>query len=84
MVESYVRSNGINAFYESLALRKACCFMRKVEPLQRALSNKKAWITGMRAEQSATRVDLPDTGLGLLDAPSDQRPELGMDRRLDR
>lgn len=59
IVESYVRSNGINAFYESIELRKACCFMRKVEPLQRALTNKKAWITGMRAEQSTTRADLP-------------------------
>jgi phosphoadenosine phosphosulfate reductase len=58
-VENYVRSNGINAFYESIELRKACCFMRKVEPLQRALKGKKAWITGMRAEQSTTRVDLP-------------------------
>jgi len=58
-VEAYVRSNGINAFYESIELRKACCFMRKVEPLQRALQGKKAWITGMRAEQSATRANLP-------------------------
>jgi phosphoadenosine phosphosulfate reductase len=58
-VETYVRSNGINAFYESIELRKACCFMRKVEPLQRALKGKKAWVTGMRAEQSSTRVDLP-------------------------
>ncbi|MGZ8258056.1 MAG: phosphoadenylyl-sulfate reductase [Methylotenera sp.] len=58
-VETYVRTNGINAFYESIELRKACCFMRKVEPLQRALKGKKAWITGMRAEQSTTRVDLP-------------------------
>ena len=43
--------------------------MRKVEPLQRALKNKKAWVTGMRAEQSATRVNLPtrefDSGNGL-------------------
>ena len=58
-VETYVNSNGINAFYESIDLRKACCFMRKVEPLQRALQGKKAWVTGMRAEQSATRVNLP-------------------------
>jgi phosphoadenosine phosphosulfate reductase len=68
-VQSYVRSNGINAFYESIELRKACCFMRKVEPLKRALLGKKAWITGMRAEQSTTRVDLPlrefDAGNGL-------------------
>jgi len=58
-VQHYVRTNGINAFYASIDLRKACCFMRKVEPLQRALQGKKAWITGMRAEQSTTRVDLP-------------------------
>jgi len=58
-VEFYVRKNGINAFYESIDLRKSCCAMRKVEPLQRALKDKSAWITGMRAEQSATRADLP-------------------------
>ncbi len=58
-VEAYVRNNGINAFYESVDLRKACCHMRKVEPLQRALKGKKAWVTGMRAQQSATRVALP-------------------------
>ena len=58
-VESYVRTNGINAFYESIDLRKACCHMRKVEPLQRALKGKKAWVTGMRAQQSTTRTGLP-------------------------
>ena len=47
-VENYVRTNGINAFYESIDLRKACCHMRKVEPLSRALKGKKAWVTGMR------------------------------------
>lgn len=68
-VETYVRTHGINAFYDSVELRKACCFMRKVEPLRRALAGKKAWITGMRAAQSATRTDLPlrefDEGNGL-------------------
>lgn len=58
-VESYVRQHGMNAFYESVELRKACCHARKVEPLQRALLGKKAWITGMRAEQSETRAELP-------------------------
>lgn len=58
-VEHYVRTNGINAFYESIELRKACCHMRKVEPLQRALTGKQAWITGMRAEQATTRSSLP-------------------------
>jgi phosphoadenosine phosphosulfate reductase len=68
-VEDYVRTNGINAFYNSVELRKACCGMRKVEPLRRALSGKKAWITGLRAAQSTTRTDLPvreyDAGNGL-------------------
>ncbi|NTV11154.1 MAG: phosphoadenylyl-sulfate reductase, partial [Zoogloea sp.] len=58
-VEQYVRTQGINAFYESVELRKACCFVRKVEPLQRALAGKKAWITGLRAAQSTTRTGLP-------------------------
>lgn len=58
-VEDYVRSKGINAFYESIELRKACCHMRKVEPLKRALTGKQAWVTGMRAEQAATRTSLP-------------------------
>lgn len=58
-VESYVQTYGINAFYESVELRKACCHMRKVEPLQRALASKKAWITGMRAAQAVTRASLP-------------------------
>jgi phosphoadenosine phosphosulfate reductase len=58
-VEAYVQANGINAFYGSVDLRKACCHMRKVEPLQRALKDKKAWVTGMRAQQSATRTALP-------------------------
>jgi phosphoadenosine phosphosulfate reductase len=58
-VEEYVRTKGINAFYESIELRKACCHMRKVEPLKRALAGKQAWITGMRAEQATTRTSLP-------------------------
>jgi phosphoadenosine phosphosulfate reductase len=69
LAETYTRENGINAFYESVELRKGCCYVRKVEPLQRALAGKKAWITGMRAQQSATREGLPvqafDEGNGL-------------------
>ncbi|NMF91096.1 phosphoadenylyl-sulfate reductase [Aromatoleum petrolei] len=69
-VETYVRTHGINGFYESVEMRKACCHMRKVEPLQRALSGKKAWITGLRAAQSTTRTGLPtrefDEGNGLV------------------
>lgn len=58
-VEFYVKTNGINAFYESIDLRKSCCHMRKVEPLQRALKDKDAWVTGMRAAQATTRTSLP-------------------------
>ncbi len=57
-VENFVRSHGINAFYDSVELRKACCGVRKMEPLARALAGKKAWITGLRAAQSVTRTDL--------------------------
>ncbi len=59
-VEYYVNTNGINAFYNSLDLRKSCCAIRKVEPLNRALKNKKVWITGMRQEQSQTRQTLQE------------------------
>ena len=68
-VEAFTRAHGINGFYDSVENRKACCHARKVEPLQRALKGKKAWITGMRAEQSETRAELPvrafDAGNGL-------------------
>ncbi|MXS84935.1 phosphoadenylyl-sulfate reductase [Nitrosomonas sp. HPC101] len=57
-VENYVMQYGPNGFYESVDLRKRCCYIRKVEPLKRALAGKKAWITGMRREQSATRDEL--------------------------
>jgi phosphoadenosine phosphosulfate reductase len=57
-VESFVREHGINGFYESVELRKACCQVRKLEPLRRALAGKKAWITGLRAAQSTTREQL--------------------------
>ena len=58
-VESYVRQHGINAFYDSVTLRKACCYARKVEPLKRALAGKRAWVTGLRAQQATTRSGLP-------------------------
>jgi phosphoadenosine phosphosulfate reductase len=68
-VESFVRNHGINGFYDSVTLRKACCYARKVEPLKRALAGKRAWITGLRAQQAATRTGLPireyDEGNGL-------------------
>ncbi|MBS0424465.1 MAG: phosphoadenylyl-sulfate reductase [Proteobacteria bacterium] len=57
-VEAYVAEHGVNGFYDSVELRKACCHIRKVEPLRRALQGKRAWVTGMRREQAATRSNL--------------------------
>lgn len=58
-LQRYVEANGINAFYNSVDLRKACCGIRKVEPLKRALAGKAAWITGMRRQQAVTRANMP-------------------------
>jgi len=58
-VEAYVNSHGADAFYDSVELRKACCEVRKVEPLNRALLGAQAWITGQRRAQAATRKELP-------------------------
>lgn len=60
--EQYVRVYGINGFYDSVEARKACCQVRKLGPLKRALAGKTAWITGLRREQSPTRQDLSDRG----------------------
>lgn len=58
-LETMLRSNGANSFYESVEKRKECCRIRKVESLARALSDADAWITGLRRTQSVTRNDLP-------------------------
>jgi phosphoadenosine phosphosulfate reductase len=57
-VEEYVQTNGINAFYESVEKRKACCSVRKIQPLLRALSSLDVWICGLRQEQSVTRTGI--------------------------
>lgn len=57
-VAQYITMHGRNAFYASLALRKRCCEIRKVEPLARALAGKRAWITGQRRAQSLRRAAL--------------------------
>ncbi len=57
-VDAYVAQNGLNAFYDSVEMRKECCRIRKVEPLKRALAGNKAWVTGQRRAQSTTRADL--------------------------
>ncbi|OGP96957.1 MAG: phosphoadenosine phosphosulfate reductase [Deltaproteobacteria bacterium RBG_16_55_12] len=61
-VERYVSEHGPNSFYQSVELRKACCEVRKVEPLRRALAGKKAWVTGLRREQAVTRKELSVSG----------------------
>ncbi|MBV2161838.1 phosphoadenylyl-sulfate reductase [Achromobacter denitrificans] len=58
-VERHVAEHGAYAFYESVDLRRACCQIRKVEPLKRALAGRGAWITGQRRAQSTTRGELP-------------------------
>ena len=57
-VESYVQNYGLNGFYDSVELRKECCRIRKVDPLNRALEGNTAWVTGQRRSQSATRAEL--------------------------
>jgi phosphoadenosine phosphosulfate reductase len=57
-VDAYVQQNGLNAFYDSVDMRKECCRIRKVEPLKRALAGNKAWVTGQRRAQSTTRAEL--------------------------
>ncbi len=59
VVEQLTKSKGFNSFYESVENRKECCFVRKIEPLKRALKGSEVWVTGLRAEQSENRQDMP-------------------------
>lgn len=54
-VEDLVARDGIDGFYRSVAARKACCHVRKVEPLRRALAGAAIWVTGLRSDQSSAR-----------------------------
>ena len=54
-LETFIEANGINPFYDSVELRKECCAIRKVIPLNRALKQASVWITGLRADQSNNR-----------------------------
>jgi phosphoadenosine phosphosulfate reductase len=58
-VIQFVRDKGQDAIYKSMELRKACCGVRKMEPLARALKGQRAWITGLRQEQSNARAEVP-------------------------
>lgn len=58
-VVQFVQREGKDAMYKSIDLRKACCGIRKMEPLARALDGRSAWITGLRREQSGARAEVP-------------------------
>jgi phosphoadenosine phosphosulfate reductase len=55
----FVAREGNEPMFKSVELRKNCCFIRKIEPLERALKGKSAWVTGLRREQSGARADVP-------------------------
>jgi len=58
-VVHFVQRHGDDAMYRSIELRKACCAMRKLEPLERLLAGRAAWVTGLRREQSGARAAVP-------------------------
>lgn len=58
-VIQFVKNNGEKAMYDSIDLRKACCGIRKLEPLSRMLADRSAWVTGLRREQSNNRGEVP-------------------------
>lgn len=58
-LETFVAVHGPNAFFDSPALRHACCDIRKVQPLSRALRGRALWVTGLRRAQAVTRRDVP-------------------------
>ena len=58
-VIQFVRNKGQDAIFKSIELRKECCGIRKMAPLARALKGQKAWITGLRQEQSTARAEVP-------------------------
>ncbi|MCX2430971.1 phosphoadenylyl-sulfate reductase [Pedobacter sp. GR22-10] len=60
LLQEMVGLKGPNSFYDSVDNRKECCYIRKIEPLKRALKGNEIWITGIRAEQSPNREDMHD------------------------
>ena len=61
VVENFIKRNGLNSIYDSVENRKSCCNIRKVEPLNRALAQKKSWLTGLRREQAPSRENLGES-----------------------
>jgi phosphoadenosine phosphosulfate reductase len=66
-LEQLVSRQGINGFYQSKSAREACCHIRKVEPLGRALAGAQGWIAGLRRDQSAHRA-----GMGIVETDADR------------
>jgi len=62
-VQEMVSVHGENLFYEGVESRHLCCDIRKVRPLERKLSELRAWATGIRRDQSETRVQTPKVEL---------------------
>ncbi|WP_293305669.1 phosphoadenylyl-sulfate reductase [Pedobacter sp. UBA5917] len=60
LLQDMVNTKGPSSFYESVENRKECCYIRKIEPLKRALKGNEIWITGIRADQSTNREDMHD------------------------
>ncbi|KQS72276.1 phosphoadenosine phosphosulfate reductase [Rhizobium sp. Leaf371] len=58
-IDAYAATYGLNGFYESIEARHACCGVRKVKPLARALAGATYWVTGLRRGQSGNRADTP-------------------------
>jgi len=57
-VEKMLKEHGPNLFYRDISLRRLCCNIRKVEPLNRALKDLQAWVCGLRQEQAVTRKNI--------------------------
>lgn len=58
-IDAYAAQYGLNGFYESVEARHACCHVRKLKPLAKALEGAQIWITGLRRGQSGNRATTP-------------------------
>ncbi|WP_313615943.1 phosphoadenylyl-sulfate reductase [Agrobacterium sp.] len=58
-IDAYAAKYGLNGFYESVEARHACCHVRKLKPLAKALEGASFWITGLRRGQSGNRASTP-------------------------
>lgn len=58
-LQALLLADGPLGFRRSVEARQACCGIRKVEPLGRALDGAAGWLTGLRSDQSAARARTP-------------------------